>query len=331
MLWLTWRQFRPHAVSVFGLAAVFAAVFAATGPSLDELANVLDDLGPFQRQLYLVGMVAVYVVPGVTGVFWGAPLITRELEAGTHRLVWNQTVGRTRWLVVKLGVLGLAAMAAAGAFSLAVTWWAAPIDAAAALAADGEFASRVDPLVFSARGVAPIGYAAFGFTLGVAVGALLRRTVAAMAVTSAVYIAVMMATPDLLRAHVIAPVQETVTITPTNLVQIRADRDGTVLDIGVAAPAGSWLLANQTVDATGAATAPPAQLSGCIPPPGPERAPDARLERCFADITAQGYRQVLTYQPVTRFWPLQWIETGVFLVLSALLTWLAVARVRRLS
>ena len=32
------------------------------------------------------------------GAFWGAPMVARELETGTHRLVWNQSVTRTRWL-----------------------------------------------------------------------------------------------------------------------------------------------------------------------------------------------------------------------------------------
>ena len=35
-------------------------------------------------------------------MFWGAPLVARELEAGTHRLIWNQSVTRTRWLVTKV-------------------------------------------------------------------------------------------------------------------------------------------------------------------------------------------------------------------------------------
>ena len=56
----------------------------------------------------------VLVLPALIGLFWGAPLIARELEAGTHRLVWNQSITRTRWLAVKLGLTGLAAMVAAG-------------------------------------------------------------------------------------------------------------------------------------------------------------------------------------------------------------------------
>jgi hypothetical protein len=84
----------------------------------------------------------------------GEPLITLELEAGTHRLVWNQSVTRTRWLAVKLGLIGLAAITAAGLGSLAVTWWSGPIDRTA-----GGF-PRMAPVLFNARGIVPIGYAA---------------------------------------------------------------------------------------------------------------------------------------------------------------------------
>src|SRR4029453_7285318 len=73
----------------------------------------------------------VLLLPALIGLFWGAPLLARELEAGTHRLVWNQSITRTRWLAVKLAVTGLAAMTAAGLGSLVVSWWANPIEKAA--------------------------------------------------------------------------------------------------------------------------------------------------------------------------------------------------------
>lgn len=60
-------------------------------------------------------------MPGLIGAFWGAPLLTREVEAGTHRLVWNQSVTRTRWLTVKVGMIGVASAIAAGVFSLMLT------------------------------------------------------------------------------------------------------------------------------------------------------------------------------------------------------------------
>jgi hypothetical protein len=53
--------------------------------------------------------VAALAVPGLIGMFWGAPLAARELETGTFRLAWTQSVTRARWLAAKLGVAGLAA------------------------------------------------------------------------------------------------------------------------------------------------------------------------------------------------------------------------------
>ena len=52
------------------------------------------------------------VVPALIGIFWGAPLVARELETGTFRLAWTQSVTRTRWLAVKLAVLGLGSVIA---------------------------------------------------------------------------------------------------------------------------------------------------------------------------------------------------------------------------
>jgi len=36
-------------------------------------------------------------------------------------------------------------------------------------------------------------------------------------------------------------------------------------------------------------------------------------------MTAHGYREYLTYQPASRFWAFQSIETGIFVVLAAIL------------
>jgi hypothetical protein len=29
-----------------------------------------------------------------------------------------------------------------------------------------------------------------------------------------------------------------------------------------------------------------------------------------------GFREAIAYEPASRYWPLQWIETGIFLVLA---------------
>lgn len=78
-------------------------------------------------------------------------------------------------------------MAAAGLLSLAVTWWAGPIDRAigsvTGLPGPGIFVfPRLSPEMFDARGIVPLGYAAFFFVLGVTVGVITRRTLPAMAI-----------------------------------------------------------------------------------------------------------------------------------------------------
>ena len=72
----------------------------------------------------------MYLAPALIGLFWGAPLIARELETGTYRLAWNQSVTRSRWTLAKLGIGGLASVAVAGLLSLMITWWASPINTA---------------------------------------------------------------------------------------------------------------------------------------------------------------------------------------------------------
>jgi hypothetical protein len=263
MTWLTWRQFRAAAAMLFAALAALAATLALTGPDLaDDYATGItacttqpggcsdfvpqffqDHRGPF------LGVTAVVLVlPALNGLFWGAPLLTRGLEAGTHRLVWNQSITRTRWLAVKLALTGLAAMTAAGLGSLAVSWWASPLDTAAAKAAGDGF-PRMGPLLFDTRGIVPIAYVAFA--LGVTVGMLVRRTLAAMGITLAVFVAVQVAMPLLVRPHLAPPTRSTIQITAANLGALMARRNG-LLQVAVKAPdTGAWVLSNHTVDASG--------------------------------------------------------------------------------
>ena len=118
MIRLTWLQFRAQAVTAATALAAVVAVLAVTGPhrGLNSGAS---------HWLYVAGIAVLYLTPATIGIFWGAPLISRELETGTFRLAWTQSISRTRWLAVKLGLTGLASMATAGLLSLMVTWWSA--------------------------------------------------------------------------------------------------------------------------------------------------------------------------------------------------------------
>ena len=115
MIWLTWRQFRGSAALVLGaLAAGGRRARGHRAPSSRTSSRVSGEdfftsSAPTtpRRPSSCSAPALAYAVPAVVGVFWGAPMVARELEAGTHRLVWNQSITRTRWLATKLGFAGL--------------------------------------------------------------------------------------------------------------------------------------------------------------------------------------------------------------------------------
>lgn len=329
MIWLTIRQFRAQAAAGLAALAALAAVLALTGPGIaDEYAEGLASCGASggcerfnelfrdEYQSYFEALLLlVLAVPALLGIFWGAPLITRELEAGTHRLVWNQSITRTRWLAVKLGVVGVTAVVVTECAVLAAAWWSDPVQQAVT----AEFA-RLDPLPFAARGIVPMAYAAFAFVLGVTVGVLARRTLPAMAITLAMFAAVQVAMPMLVRPHLLPAEESTVAITRDNLRQFMLTGDRVQVRVK-ADDAGAWMLANHPVDASGREVAglPRSLATGaCAPRPAPDGAePMGPGEECFAEIARLGYRQHVGYHPGDRFWTFQWIETGVFAVLTA--------------
>ena len=234
MMWLTWRQFRAQAAAAVAALAAFAILLVLTRPHMDslyaasgitgchggacgglasEFLNQLASATPFGGRggplallpagtdlypiVYTLGLLLILAAPAIIGMFWGAPLIARELETGTVRLAWNQSITRTRWLVVKLTLTGLATLAVAEAFCLLQAWWAAPIGRAMVLGGTVSVfnAGRFSPVNFATHGITPLGYAAFGFALGVTAGVLIRRAVPAMAITLAIFAAVQVAMP----------------------------------------------------------------------------------------------------------------------------------------
>jgi ABC-2 family transporter protein len=339
MIWLTWRQARAQTAMMGAALAVLAVVLLLTGPGLaddyssgiaacaaqgGDCSEFVERFSTENEGLALSVTAVVLIVPALVGLFWGAPLIARELEGGTHRLVWNQSVTRTRWLAVKLALIGLAAIATAGLLSFAVDWWSDPIDKAAA--ANGSI-SRMEPLLFGTRGIVPMAYAAFAFALGVTVGMLVRRTIAAMAITLALFAAVQIAMPQLVRPHLSSATTSSVEITPSNLEGLGFEADNRVRLFMDASVEGGWVLSSHTVDPSGQAvdTIPPQPTlspnSGPCAPPRGGRAklpakPGDELGPCLAEIERLGYGYEVTYHPASRFWPFQWYESGIYLALS---------------
>jgi len=344
MTWLTWRQFRAQTIAAAAALALLAIILAATGPHLAGLytagglpachahgdcgtmaSNFISQLknGTFYEVLFYLGLGVMFLAPAIMGVFWGAPLITREIEAGTLRLAWSQSVTRTRWLAVKLGLIGLAAMATAGLLSLMIAWWASPIDRALGMSSSSGAAAfgRIDPLMFAARGIAPVAYAAFAFALGVTAGVVIRRTLPAMAVTLAVFAVVQLAMPLWIRPHLIPPVHATVAINPAQLIGLMMSNNNTMTVIGGATEPGAWILSNQTITPAGHVfTGPP--TPACL-------SQTNSFTACQNSLGPLHLRQVITYQPASRYWAFQWYETAIFLILALALAGFCFWRIRQ--
>jgi hypothetical protein len=319
MIWFTWRQFRSQTVITGVAIAALGVLLLVTAPIITDLyadvaachsdcASVVTVfLARFRSSaafpMYLAALGLVYVLPALLGVFWGAPLIARELETGTHRLAWNQSVTRTRWLVVKLAMGCAIAATSIGLLSWAVTVWSQRFDSASH--------DRMLPLLFGARGIVPIGYAVFAFLLGVATGMLLRRVVPAMAATLAIYVGAVAAMPLWVRAHLVPAEHQTIALDLQNLQGISVSPgSGTIYVFGEEVE-GAWTVGNRTISSDGTTFTGPADLTAC--------GPDGFPVKCREWLGSLGLRQDLLSHPGSHFWPLQWAEAGVFIGLAALL------------
>jgi hypothetical protein len=319
MIWLTWRQFRTQA---WVTVAVLAAAAVAAILERDRLAGLTVgtaavcvpgyDCG---RTVFIVhagqvgppggwtglGLVLTYLLPPLIGAVWGAPLVAREFEAGTHRLVWNQSVTPLRWLTVKLATLGTAAMALTGVCAALVS----------RAGQHGELTrNRIQPLLFTGQGVAPVAYAAFAFALGVAAGAVFRRTLPAVAVTLAGYAAALFTMADGVRGHLLTPKTDVTPVTADNVLAYGITGDGSRIflrsDTNLS---GAWVLETHTTDAAGRPFTGALGAADC----------DGKVRGCLQWIADQQLQQHRSYQPGSRFWALQFTEAGIYLAAVALL------------
>ena len=340
MIWLTWRQFRAQAVTAAAALAAFAILLAATSPRLASLyaasglsgchpARCADlasswltqlNIGHTYFMLYAFTIAVILLAPAVTGLFWGAPLIAGELESGTAALAWNQSVTRTRWLAAKLAVGGMAAIAVTEGLSLMQAWWAAPIGRAVGLGATGTFfaMSRFNALAFASHGITPLGYAAFGYALGVTAGALTRRAVPAMAVTLAIFAAAQIAMPLWIRPNLLPAEHAVVSVTSLRTITLQGGGGphSSQFHLGtenLPGQPGAWILSAGTVNAAGQATA-------SAPAPCTTRQSEESTHAFIECLASQGIRESVAYQPASRYWAFQWTETAIYLAVALALS-----------
>jgi ABC-type transport system involved in multi-copper enzyme maturation permease subunit len=286
MSWVTWRQHRIEGAWTVVIAAVLALLIAfvayelhaarAGCPGLvvgycfgdDMLGQLAQRIAQFN--LYTYGLV---VLPALAGAFIGCPLVAREIENGTHRLAWTQGVTRTRWIVTKLALVFvpiLVLAAAVGALEVIL------ISQMGANPNRWAYFDQQTPMTVAAT--------LFALGLGVAVGAVVGRSVPAMAVTLVAYVVVRIGLAEIARPIYMAPVAYTT-------------HDMSTFSSPPNGYADAWWVDQASIyDSSG----------HLISNGGP------------GGLGAQAAYAVQHFQPADRFWTFQSIESGILIALAAI-------------
>ena len=331
MIRFAWLQARTQTSVVFAGLAVLVVAALVTGIHLTHLYDTLVKpcqgdqscgiaIGLFSSHdafMQTTFSLLARMVPALLGVFWGAPLIARELENGTHRLAWTQSVTRARWTVTKLGMVGLATTVVAGVFAVTITRWFSKLDTVGS----NQYA------IFDSRDLVPVGYAVFAFALGALAGAVVRRAVPAMAITLAAYIAVRVLVTTWVRPHLLKPLHSSLSILNARDFGFLLSPTGLRLVAKGDAPHNAWTLSSHIVTSSGA-VASRAQLTDFLHSscpaiaqapgggPGVTKAPDPAAFEACRQQAAKVFHLLVTYQPASRYWTFQWLESGIYLLLA---------------
>jgi hypothetical protein len=289
MTWVAWRQQRTESLLGIVILVLVAALFVPTGLEMasayrhDGLSACLGQNGSstcrqaldafHQRFGQLDGLTGwLTLLPGLIGVMLAAPFVL-QLENGTYRLDWTQSVTRGRWIVTKLGLAVAGTVVFSAVYVALVTGWRAPL-----VHIDG----RMGPSGFDSEGVVVFGYTLFALGLALAIGVLWRRAVAALVVAFVGYFAARVFMDTWLRQRLTPPAG--VTWLP------RGPQPGVLNH--------AWVLSEQ-----------PSTKLGHVVQTGPCLKGAGGPSACV--IHGAGYLHTV-FEPATRFWSMQLVEFGLF-------------------
>lgn len=309
MLWLSWRQHRIELLITLAVGLCLAVAitvvmlqiqsgFAALRQTCPSGALCVSASFNFDARFSTIVTAiegALLGLPGLAGIFIGAPLLAREYEQGTIRLVWTQGVTRRRWLATKVGLVLAAAVLVGGLLAV--------VGSLMSGSPEGMFTSRWSS--FDLQGPALVSYVIFGIALGIAAGAIIRRSVPAMAATLVLFSAVRLAVAQLVRPNFVPPLA------------IDESKIGSGSSLG-----DSWNLGIRAVDLSGHPVSQGyyQQLvvnAGALP-------------GSLGDyLRAHGVVLLNIYQPENRFWLFQSFEAALFVALAAALLALVVWSTRK--
>ncbi|MFD5618387.1 ABC transporter permease subunit [Streptomyces yangpuensis] len=290
-----WVTVRQHRHVLWALPAVVATSLAGVVALRWWAANGADLYpsspdGPLRSAMDVAG-IGMLLLPLLVGAFVAGPMVARELESGTYRLALTQSSTPRAWLAAKITVASAAAVAGSAALAGVYRLGWLPLDGTYQF-------SWADRGPYESTGTVIVAYCLLGVAVGALAGQLLRRTLAAMAVTGLVTGLVMVVLGALRWSFM--PVRTITTSTAPGVPKL--PKDALMMDLGLTTASGGRL------------------------PEGACFARTRSMSHCPPDMEVTGW--YLDYHPYAHYWPTQSIETAVVLVLAALALWGAFAVLR---
>lgn len=341
MIWIAWRLQRSVVYVLVAIALIFATFTVVIGitqhhdhalfwsapchghlTQLPGRVNYCTELGAklasakgYDTFIRIGG----YIIAPLTGAILGILAVASELENRTARLDWTQSISRTQWFAAKVGLGAIFVAIILVPTAVVLSWWCGTIGDKYLFA----------PGIYGVAGWDLVAYGLFMFALSVLIGAVIRRTGWALAVSILLFLIVAAAVPTAIRSHLVTPtVRWSEPVAATN---------GGGSNYFESYPPHSWILVNGPV---------PRSTTG-IPSNGDVDSTLPRVSACTVthpDATESEYEKaqltcykkyhvenVAVYIAGDQFWTLQLREGILYLLLSLTLSGSALVVVRRIE
>ncbi|WP_405743737.1 ABC transporter permease [Streptomyces sp. NBC_01525] len=311
LLWVVWRQNRGMALGLLALLVaggigmavqrgamagylaehdIAGCALISTDPRCEGVREAVETFRSTYGNGFRLAQMLLVMLPALTGLFIGAPLLSRELENGTHKLMLTQSVGPLRWLTAKLALPAVVVAVTAAGLAAGYLWmWRSG-------GQETLGAYWYSDSGFLALGPVPVAQSLLALAIGTLTGFLLRRTVASMVVTLGVTGVLTFAFIQV-RQYLLPPV-------------------ATDFPHGGTVPDNAWVLWEGSLT-TGGDHLP---QGTCSAGPG--------MQECLVAHHVDGGSYVVQH-PAAHHWPLAWVEAGIALALAAVVTAVLYRVVRR--
>jgi ABC-type transport system involved in multi-copper enzyme maturation permease subunit len=274
-----WRQHHTGLAAAAAILAVVAVALLVTGLRIQaEPAALRPRLGNLNDpgSTGSGNLLLPALLPFIIGAILGATVTARDLARGTAAFAWTQGIGRVRWITGKLVAAGSVLALAAVACGLVFQWWDRPY-----------VNLRLTEPLFALYPPVFVGWTLACFAFAAFLGAVLGRRTAAAQICVAVMLPLAIAHAEFLRPRYFSP---------GLAINVRPPAGSVYVDEYVGNPDG------QRITGTIAQHAQNIQANS-------QAAYDQALARLhLADVSV--------YQPASRFWELQALESAGLLVIA---------------